>query len=87
LQQLTLVVDVVNGSMRTPKINQVKKNKKLVLWLNIHAGSQQILLRLNTSCMGEDAWLSGFIDADGSFAIVRPCQHLKRKGVWLDASP
>ena len=57
--------------MRTPKIYALYK---LIDWLNIKYVDKCIPLKpLNNSPINSNAWLSGFIDSDGSFSV----QHNK----------
>ena len=53
--------------MRTPKIYALYK---LIDWLNIKYVDKCIPLKpLNNSPINSNAWLSGFIDADGHFSV------------------
>lgn len=64
---LLLLVSLVNGYMRTPKINALWK---LIDWLNMKDPNLNYIKKpLNTSPLITDPWLSGFIEADGHFAI------------------
>lgn len=67
---LKKIVNLINGELRTPKIDQFYN---LIDWLNKHHNSNIQKLPLKTGFLGNDSWLSGFIDADGSFSI----QHTK----------
>lgn len=67
---LKRIVKLINGELRTPKIDQLYN---LIDWLNKHHNSNISKLPLNEKSLGCDSWLSGFIDADGSFSI----QHTK----------
>lgn len=60
-----LVVNIINGNMRTPKINALYR---MIDWLNAK-GDNITKLPLDLSPIESNAWLSGFIDADGHFAI------------------
>lgn len=51
--------------MRTPKINALYR---MIYWLNAK-GDNITKLPLDLSPIESNAWLSGFIDADGHFAI------------------
>ena len=66
---LILIVSILNGNMRTPKIFSLYK---LIDWLN-NSKNTNFWLRykkpLNDSPLASNAWLSGFIEADGSFQI------------------
>lgn len=67
---LKSIVKLINGELRTPKINQVHN---LIDWLNKYHNSNIKKLPLKQSPLNNDSWLAGFIDADGSFSI----QHTK----------
>lgn len=67
LQGLLLLITLINGNMRTNKIFTLHK---LIDWLNIKNKDLNIEKKgLNTNSLLSDAWLSGFIEADGSFAV------------------
>jgi hypothetical protein len=68
---LKRVVSLLNGQLRTPKINQLYL---LIDWLNKNHGSKINKLPINTGNLSDDSWLAGFVDADGSFSI----QHTKK---------
>ena len=59
------VVTLINGNMRTPKINALYG---LIDYLN-NNGQNINKLALDSSPINSNAWFSGFIDADGSFSI------------------
>lgn len=63
---LTMVINLINGYLRTPKIDQFNK---LVDWINKKSNSNISIYEPDTSSILKNAWLSGFIDADGSFSI------------------
>lgn len=67
---LTRIVKLINGELRTPKIDQLYN---LIDWLNKHHNTNIPKLPLKTGSLGSDSWLSGFVDADGSFSV----QHTK----------
>jgi LAGLIDADG endonuclease len=61
------LVKLLNGNMRTPKINSFYN---LIDWLNNKNSNLKIFkLPICTRSLNEDAWLSGFIEADGHFNI------------------
>lgn len=61
------LVNLLNGNMRTPKINSLYK---LMDWLNTKNLNLNLTkLPLNTEYLKNDAWLSGFIEADGHFSV------------------
>ena len=63
---LKKIVYLINGKFRTPKIAQLEA---LINWLNKNHSTNILLLPLCDSSLLSDAWLSGFIDADGSFSV------------------
>jgi hypothetical protein len=66
------VVSLINGELRTPKINQLCLS---IDWWNKNHNSNLTKLPLKSGPLNKDSWLRGFIDADGSFSI----QHTKRE--------
>ena len=85
LTEVYIIVNLINGYLRTPKIEALGRtiewinlykdrniNSKLpstINILNVIGTSQLVLKELNTSPLNNDAWLSGFTDADGNFSI------------------
>ena len=65
LKNLIKVINLINGYMRTPKINQLYN---LINYINAR-GFNINQLPLDNSSLNSNAWLSGFIDADGHFAV------------------
>nr|YP_009355407.1 LAGLIDADG homing endonuclease-like protein [Coccocarpia palmicola]ARB49949.1 LAGLIDADG homing endonuclease-like protein [Coccocarpia palmicola] len=63
---LKKIVYLINGNLRTPKIAQLEA---LINWLNKNHNANILLLTLCESSLLSDAWLSGFVDADGSFSV------------------
>ena len=63
---LRKIINWVNGELRTPKIIQLHN---LIDWVNKNHSSNIIKLPLKIGNVNKDNWLSGFIDADGSFSI------------------
>lgn len=70
------IINIINGKLRTPKINSLYD---MIDFLNV-SGANITKLPLDTSPLNSNAWLSGFIDADGHFAIkgfsLNPKTHL-----------
>ena len=64
-KNLALIVNVINGFMRTPKIQQLNK---LIYYLN-DRGYDFKLYPKDRSSFQTNAWLAGFIDADGCFYL------------------
>lgn len=71
---VTKVVRLVNGKLRTPKI---EKFNRMITWINQNWGLNHDTFRPNTSNIIDSAWLSGFVDADGCFDIKRSTTILK----------
>jgi len=63
---LKKVISLINGKLKTPKIDQVYK---LIDWLNTNHNANIVKLPLNNGDLHKDGWLSGFIDSDGSFSV------------------
>jgi len=58
---------LLNGKMRTPKIEALHR---LIVWLNSRSSNKLdniLKLGLDNSNLKNNAWLSGFIEADGNF--------------------
>lgn len=60
------VINTINGYMRTPKIDSLNA---AIDFINEQRGLNIEKKGLDNSEMESNAWLSGFIDADGSFYI------------------
>lgn len=63
---LKKLVSLINGKLKTPKIHQLHL---LIDWLNKHHEANITKLPVFSGPINGDAWLAGFIDADGSFGI------------------
>jgi len=63
---LEYIILLINGKFRTPKIQQLYL---LIDWMNKNHGTSIEKLPLDTSSLDTNAWLAGFIDADGGFYI------------------
>jgi hypothetical protein len=61
------VVNIMNGHLRTPKIN---KFNDLIKWLNNDTGGSIPIHSVDRSPLLGNAWQSGFMDADGHFNIA-----------------
>ena len=67
IKGLLLVIDMINGKLRTPKIRQLHS---CIDYLNKNSLSSPIsLLPLDDSPIESNSWFAGFSDADGSFDI------------------
>jgi len=65
VKSLQAIAVLLNGKMRTPKIEALYR---LIDWLNARSPSSQLTkLGLDTSPLGNNPWLSGFIESDGNF--------------------
>lgn len=63
---LIVLVNLLNGLFRTPKIEQFNS---LIGWLNANGYGQFETHDLDKTALTSNAWLAGFIDADGGFKI------------------
>jgi hypothetical protein len=63
---LVFIINALNGCLRTPKI---AKFNAMINWINQETGSFIPIYNIDKSNLLLNAWLSGFIDADGSFDI------------------
>jgi hypothetical protein len=64
---LLLLIELMNGNMRT---NKVFTFYKLIDWFNLKNKDLNFEKKeLNTNSLISDAWLSGFIEADGHFSV------------------
>ena len=66
IQQLLNLVDLMGPHLRTPKIYRFNL---LIKWLNNNKNISLPIVEVDTSHVLSNAWLSGFIDADGSFDV------------------
>lgn len=68
IEGLDYFIYLVNGKLRTPKAYQINL---VIDWLNQNRGTLFNIKKLPicSKMLWGDAWLAGFIDADGSFAI------------------
>ena len=60
------IIHLINGNMRTPKIEALNR---MIEWFNSNSNLNIKLLNLDRSNLSSNSWLSGFIDADGSFYL------------------
>lgn len=63
---LLSVINLLSGYLRTPKIHRFNQ---MISWMNAKHNTDIVLTKVDTSNILKNAWLSGFIDADGSFDI------------------
>jgi hypothetical protein len=67
LDGLILIVNLINGKLRTPKIHSLWN---LIDWLNNKNVKLNINKKdLNNSYLFDNSWLAGFIEADGHFSV------------------
>lgn len=60
------IISLINGNMRTPKIHSLYK---LIDFLNNSKKTRIEKKSLDRSSLNSNAWLAGFIEADGSFQV------------------
>ena len=67
IEGLLLIVSLINGKMKTPKIYALYM---LIDWLNFKFNDLNITKKgLNTDSLVKNPWLSGLIDSDGHFYV------------------
>ncbi|PVZ96508.1 hypothetical protein BB558_007595 [Smittium angustum] len=72
------IVELINGYMRTPKINALYN---LIDCINSNYGKNIKKLSKDNSPLISNAWLSGFIDGDGSFSIRLTEKEQRQKDI------
>ncbi|CAO3683411.1 unnamed protein product [Rhizopus stolonifer] len=75
IQGLLKLANLINGKMRTPKIEALNR---LINWLNNKNNGSIVCLGLDTSNLDSNSWFAGFSDADSYFQkfnkiIMEPC--------------
>lgn len=65
LNAIFLIVYLINGKMRTPKMEALNR---LIDWFNLKYNINLEKLNIDTSDIGKNAWLSGFLDCDSCFS-------------------
>lgn len=63
---ILLLIDLINGKMRTSKINKLNL---LIDWVNNKYNNKIVKKELDNSNFYSNAWLSGFIEADSHFSV------------------
>ena len=63
---LVALLNVTHGKYRTPKLKHINS---AIAWLNKHHAKELPFETENEASLANDAWLAGFIDADGSFGM------------------
>jgi LAGLIDADG endonuclease len=66
LDVILLIINLINGKMRTPKINALYK---LIDWFNLSKKIKIKKLGIDSNELDNNPWLSGLLDADGSFIV------------------
>lgn len=66
IPNLLRVISLINGRLRTPK---VARFNAMIAWINNATGNTIPTYSVDQSDILGNAWLAGFIDADGSFDI------------------
>lgn len=75
LEGVLLIINLINGKMRTPKIYSLYM---MIDWLKINKGINYIKkLELDNSNINSNSWLSGFIDTNGGFFIKGFTNNIK----------
>jgi hypothetical protein len=73
LKSVANIINSINGKLRTPKINGLHDMIDFInsnpAQLQFGDGGKIVKLPLDTSPLESNAWLSGFIDADGCFML------------------
>lgn len=73
---LLKVIEIINGKLRTPKIYNFSN---FITWINSNYNTNIKVLEIDKSDLLQNAWLSGFIDADGSFNLnIRTIRYLRK---------
>ncbi len=66
IEGLLLFIKLINGKLRTPKAYQINL---IIDWLNSTHNAHIIKRPISDTPVWSNAWLAGFIDADGSFFV------------------
>jgi hypothetical protein len=75
-KELISFINLINGKLRTPKVYGLYK---VIDNLNLQLKQPIAKLPLSSEPMDKNAWLAGFIDADGSFGICNTVKGTKAK--------
>lgn len=73
IKSVTNIINLINGKLRTPKINGLYKMIDFLSLKGIYIEK----LPKDKSNLSSNAWLAGFIDADGHFAIKGFTENIK----------
>ncbi len=74
-QEVLKIINLINGYMRTPKIEALHR---AICWINKQDNNTISCLGLDLSPLDSNSWLAGFTDADGNFSIT--VTDRKKKG-------
>lgn len=66
INQVIDIINIINGYMRTPKIEALHR---AIDWFNVHNKAKLVKQDLDRSNIDSNSWLSGFTDGDGNFSI------------------
>jgi hypothetical protein len=80
-EEVLKIIYLINGHMRTPKIEALHR---AINWINEKDSSSIPLLGLDLCPLDSNAWLAGFSDADGNFAIT--LSNRNKNGVFVRTS-
>lgn len=72
---MIIIINIINGYMRTPKIEALHR---AINWFNEFYNYNIDCLSLDQSPIDSNAWLAGFTDGDGNFSIT--LTDRKKKG-------
>ena len=75
IEGLLLIVHLINGKLRTPKAYQIDL---IIDWLNQKHNANIKKFPICNHSLSANAWLAGFIDADGYFYVKRSLQTKTR---------
>lgn len=67
IDDIIIVVNIINGYFRTPKIAALFK---LIKYLNLNYNLNIELKEIDYSCISSNSWLTGFSDADANFNLT-----------------
>ena len=73
---LVALLNLTHGKYRTPKYEHVNR---AIAWVNKHHAKGLPFEVVNNASLANDAWLAGFIDADGSFGMRYDLPPKKRR--------
>lgn len=83
IESVYMVAYLINGYMRTPKI---KKFESLVNFGNRNLGNNMKVKKQCKSSLGDDAWQTGFTEADSNFSISITVRNKKTGNLRVQPS-